>query len=71
MEGVTKPEKLVAAFQKAALKKKPVVVLKTGRSAKSQELAKSHTGSLSGADKVLRAVFKRYGVVEAGDLRNL
>ena len=31
MEGVTKPEKLVAAFQKAALKKKPVVVLKTGR----------------------------------------
>ena len=71
MEGVTKPEKLVAAFQKAALKKKPVVVLKTGRSAKSQELAKSHTGSLSGADKVLRAVFKRYGVVEAGDLEEL
>lgn len=26
MEGVTKPEKLVAVFQKAALKKKPVVM---------------------------------------------
>lgn len=71
MEGVTKPEKLVAAFQKAALKKKPVVVLKTGRSSKSQELAASHTGSLSGADKVLRAIFRRYGVVEAGDLEEL
>ena len=71
IEGVTKPEKLAAAFQKAALKKKPVVVLKTGRSSKSQELAASHTGSLSGADKVLRAVFRRYGVVEASDLEEL
>lgn len=71
MEGVTRPEKLVDTLQKAALKKKTVVVLKTGRSSKSQELARSHTGSLSGADKVLRAVFKRYGVVEAGDLEEL
>ena len=71
MEGVARPEKLTAVFQKAALKKKPVIVLKTGRSAKSQELAASHTGSLSGADKVLRAIFKRYGVVEAGDLEEL
>ena len=71
MEGVTRPDKLLAAFQKAALKKKPVVVLKTGRSSKSQELAASHTGSLSGADKVLRAVFRRYGVVEASDLEEL
>lgn len=71
IEGITRPEKLEAAFQKAALKKKPVVVLKTGRSSKSQELAASHTGSLSGADKVLRAIFKRYAVVEAGDLEEL
>ncbi len=71
VEGITKPEKLICAFRKAAEKKKPVVVLKTGRSAKSQELAASHTGSLSGADKVLRAIFKRYGVVEANDLEEL
>lgn len=71
IEGVSKPEKLVETFRKAAVKKKPVVVLKTGRSGKAQELAKSHTGSLSGADKVLRAVFKRYGVIEAGDLEEL
>nr|WP_294574240.1 acetate--CoA ligase family protein [uncultured Anaerostipes sp.] len=71
MEGITKPKKLVAAFEKAAVKKKPVIVLKTGRSAKSQELAASHTGSLSGADKVLRAVFERYGVIEANDLEDL
>lgn len=71
IEGITKPAKLVETFRKAAKKKKPVVLLKTGKSRKSQELAASHTGSLSGADKVLRAVMKRYGVLEAGDLEEL
>lgn len=71
IEGITKPEKLVTALKKAAEKKKPIVVLKTGRSAKSQELAASHTGSLSGADKVLRTIFQRYGVIEATDLEEL
>ena len=71
MEGIADPAKLCSALRKAALKKKPVVILKTGRSQKSQELAASHTGSLSGADKVLRAMFKRYGVIEANDLEEL
>ena len=71
IEGVTKPEKLAETFRKAALKKKPVIVLKTGRSTKSQELAASHTGSLSGADRVLRAMFRKYGVIEARDLEEL
>lgn len=71
MEGVREPKKFVSALQKAAQKKKPVVILKTGRSIKSQELACSHTGSLSGSDQVLRAVFKRYGVFEASDLEEL
>ncbi|MDO5409638.1 MAG: acetate--CoA ligase family protein [Lachnospiraceae bacterium] len=71
IEGITKPAKLIETFRKAALKKKPIVILKTGRSSKSQELAASHTGSLSGSDKVLRAIFKRYGIVEAGDLEEL
>lgn len=71
MEGVNKPEKLVQTLRKAAMKKKPVIILKTGKSVKSQQLAASHTGSLSGGDKALRAIFKRYGVIEAGDLEEL
>ncbi len=71
IEGITKPAKLIETFKKAAKKKKPIVILKTGKSIKSQELAASHTGSLSGSDKVLRAVFKHYGVVEASDLQEL
>ncbi|MDL2259958.1 acetate--CoA ligase family protein [Deltaproteobacteria bacterium OttesenSCG-928-K17] len=71
VEGLTKPKLLVETFRKAALKKKPIVILKSGRSSKSQELAASHTGSLSGSDKMLRAIFKRYGIFEAGDLEEL
>lgn len=71
IEGITKPKLLVETFRKAALKKKPIVILKSGRSSKSQELVASHTGSLSGSDKMLRAIFKRYGIFEAGDLEEL
>lgn len=71
MEGVTKPAQLIETFRKAAKKKKPIIILKTGRSVKSQQLAASHTGSLSGADKVLRAIFRRYGIIEARDLEEL
>lgn len=71
MEGITKPAQLAETFRKAAQKKKPVVIMKTGKSQKSRQLAASHTGSLSGADQVIRTVFKRYGVIEAGDLEEL
>ncbi|WP_409969362.1 acetate--CoA ligase family protein [Bengtsoniella intestinalis] len=71
MESVKKPAALARLLDKAARKKKPVVLLKTGRSTKSQELAASHTGALSGSDKVLRAMFKRYGVIEADDIEEM
>lgn len=71
IEGIKKPAQLIETFRKAAKKKKPIVLLKTGKSVKSQQLAASHTGSLSGADKVIRAIFKRYGVIEANDLEEL
>lgn len=71
LEGVKDPERFVEALRKAALKKKPVVVLKTGRSEKGQEIAASHTGSLSGADKVFDALFKKFGVIRVDDLEEL
>lgn len=71
LEGITQPDRLTAALAKAAAVKKPVVVLKTGKSQKSQQLAASHTGSLSGSDAVVRAVMRKFGVVEAEDLQEL
>lgn len=71
MEGSKQPAKLAAALKKAALKKKPIVVLKTGRSEKGQALAASHTGSLSGSDKVFDALFEKFGVIRVDDLEEL
>lgn len=70
-EGVKKPDVLVRSLEKAAELRKPVVILKTGRSAKSKELASSHTGSLSGSDAAFRAILRRYGAIEADDLQEL
>ncbi len=71
LEGSKNPKKLIAALRKAALKRKPVVVLKTGRSAKGMRLAASHTGSLAGADKVYDAIFKKFGVIRVNDIEEL
>ncbi|UQZ89969.1 CoA-binding protein [Deltaproteobacteria bacterium Smac51] len=71
LEGVTQPEKMVAALAKAAQKKKPVVIFKVGKSEKGAAAAASHTGSLSGADAAFDAVFDKFGVIRTGDLQEL
>lgn len=71
LEGIQNPPKLVQAFKKAALKRKPIVVLKSGRSEKGRHLAASHTGSMAGSDKVFDALFAKFGVVRVNDLEEL
>lgn len=71
LEGVKRPKEFVKVLEKAAKKKKPVVILKTGRSEKGSQIASSHTGSLSGADKVFDAMFKKYGVIRVWDMEEL
>lgn len=45
---------------------KPVVVLKGGRSAPGRRAARSHTGSVTGADDALRAGLRQAGVAGVG-----
>lgn len=71
LEGVNEPERFTNALKKAAMMRKPIVVLKTGRSDKGQAIAASHTGSLSGADKVYDALFEKFGVIRVDDLEEL
>src|ERR1700752_4622904 len=47
-------------------KKKPVVVLKAGRTNLGARAASSHTGALAGNDKIYDDVFKQSGVIRAG-----
>ena len=44
---------------------KPTVVLKVGRSTRGAQAAVSHTGSLSGSDKIYDGVFKQLGILRA------
>ncbi len=45
--------------------KKPVVVLKVGRSPVATRVISSHTGSMVGSVESYRAVFRQYGIIEA------
>lgn len=71
MEGIKNPEKFVRVLTKAAQKRKPIVILKVGRSAKGSRVAASHTGSLSGSDKSFDAVCKKFGVIRVDDIEEL
>ena len=45
---------------------KPIVLYKSGRSAKGSKSAGSHTGALAGISEVSQSAFKRAGIIEVG-----
>lgn len=65
VEGVKDGEKLLRALRLAADHRKPVIVLKVGRTDEGKQAALSHTGSLAGADEVYDEVFRQYGAYRA------
>lgn len=53
---------------KKITKKKPVVILKSGKSKQGAKAALSHTGSIVGDDDIYEAVFSQTGVIRAENL---
>lgn len=49
----------------------PIVMLKTGASARAAEIAASHTAAIAKPDDVYRALFDRYGVVSVDSVNQL
>ncbi|HEX59209.1 MAG TPA: hypothetical protein ENF26_03565 [Methanomicrobia archaeon] len=70
MEGIRNGRRLLDAM-KAAVKKKPVLVLKAGRFATGMSAAKSHTGAMIADDSVVDAAFKQAGVLRVETLEEL
>ncbi len=68
IEGIQKGERLVKVLQYAT-KKKPIVVIKSGRSQRGAIAAASHTGSLAGADEIFDAIMKQCGVLRAENIQ--
>ena len=67
LETVRNPAGFLGALEKANDRGIPVVVLKVGKSPLGAELAKTHTGAMTGDHAALEAVFRQYGVMEVGD----
>jgi acetyltransferase len=56
---------------RAVTLRKPVIVIKAGRTEAAAKAAASHTGSLSGSDDVLEAAFRRSGVLRVRTIAEL
>ena len=60
-----------AEVAKRVAKKKPVIMLKAGRTSAGARAASSHTGALAGNDKIYEDVLRQSGVIRARSLRDL
>ncbi len=60
-----------AEVAKRVSRKKPVIVLKAGRTALGARAASSHTGALAGNDKIYDDVLRQSGVIRAPGLRDM
>jgi len=72
-EGIPQGREFMEKAFRASLKK-PVVILKTGRTPHGMKAALSHTGSISGDDKLIDGALKRAGLVRvrrSDDVRDI
>ena len=60
-----------AEVAKRVSKKKPIIVLKAGRTALGARAASSHTGALAGDDKIYDDVLRQSGVIRARGLNEM
>ncbi len=71
VEQIRNPARFLAAAARCADLRKPIVMLKVGRSEAGQKSAQAHTGSLAGSDRVIGAVLAQYGVSRVNSLEEL
>jgi acyl-CoA synthetase (NDP forming) len=64
-EGIKSGDSFAGALEAARQARKPVVVMKVGRSALGEAAARSHTAAIAGDDAVTSAVLQEFGAVQA------
>ena len=70
LEGVKNGRSFFKATKKVA-RHKPIVILKAGRTKRSEKAVASHTASLAGSDEVYRAAFRQAGLIPVDSLEEL
>ncbi len=71
IESLKQPASFIRAADRAIQKKKPLVVLKVGRSAAGRKAAASHTGAMTGAYAVHRGLFRQKGICQVSTVDEL
>ena len=70
IESITKGKEFMKVSREV-VRKKPIVVLKAGKTSHGKKAVKSHTGALAGEYEVYSTAFRQCGVIEALDLEEL
>ncbi len=70
MESVGDARTFLSAAREVALRK-PIIVIKAGRTAAASKAASSHTGALTGSDEVFDAALRRCGVLRVTRIADL
>jgi acetate---CoA ligase (ADP-forming) len=71
LEGVKNGTKLYRAAKEALKIRKPILIMKVGRTNAGARAASSHTGSLAGDDLIYDAFFRQMGIVRIETLSEL
>jgi acetyltransferase len=67
LEGIKNGEKFLETAAKVS-KIKPIVLLKAGKTAKSQKAIASHTGALAGSDEIITTICEKTGIMRSDNL---
>jgi len=69
-ESISNGRKFMKACREVS-RKKPIVVLKSGRTEEGSKAAVSHTGSIAGSYEIISSAFKQCGVIEVKTFEEL
>src|SRR5713101_5178507 len=70
MESVGDARSFLSAAREVALKK-PIIVIKPGRTEAARKAAASHTGAITGTDEIFEAAFRRCGILRVANISEL
>jgi acetyltransferase len=70
MESIGDARSFLSAAREVSLRK-PIIVIKPGRTEAARKAAASHTGSITGSDEVFEAAFRRCGILRVASISEL